>query len=558
MTDDPALLRRFVTQHCQTSFAELVQRHLGLVYHSALRQTEGDTLLAEDAAQATFLLVAEKAATLCAHPELAGWLYTTACHKARELRRGEARRHRREQTVSTMNETHGEPTNDEAWNRVRPLIDDAMLELLPEDRVAVLLRYFEGRTYSDVGAALKLGENAARMRVDRALERLQGALAQRGVTSTGAALAAVLAVPAALAAPAGLAGKITGGILAGGVAAGTGVSMLSFFFLMTSSKIIAVVAGIAAAAGIGSAVFLDSELRPARAAAVSDRAQQSMLETKVRELESRLGVAQVRLAELDAAEQRRKVEVVQALRTPPAPVAEPPITQAVVEARLERARASAQAGRSAEALQDYLWCFDTGMPRVSDYRGVRVSFLLSNIAELGKTYPPALEALRERRDAAERRVVSDAADREALKDYCALNRELGETDRSLVVFDSLPANDRRRGEIVYDVREQLVEARRYAELVQARPYATMLRHFESISDTSQMKKVNFSESRIAWLRGSVARRFAKEIEALAGAGELEHAREYVAKVIALDASAETRTLLETHLARAGHPELSAP
>lgn len=143
-------------------------------------------------------------------------------------------------------------------------------------------------------------------------------------------------------------------------------------------------------------------------------------------------------------------------------------------------------------------------------------------------------------------------------DYGALNRALGETDRSLVVFDSIPAGDARRAALAYDVRDLLVEAKRYGELVQARPYETMIRHFENVSDVSRMKKNNISESRMASLRGTVARSSAKEIEALAGAGDLPDAREFIAKVLAFDSSAETRVLLAMHLSRAGHPELMAP
>jgi len=231
----------------------------------------------------------------------------------------------------------------------------------------------------------------------------------------------------------------------------------------------------------------------------------------------------------------------------------------VVDARLRRAQKHAAAGRAAEALQDYLWCFETGMPRVASYAGVvRVCFLLSYIAELGKTYPPALEALRERRDAAERRVVADPTDQDALNEYASLNRVLGEDDRSLVVFDSIPTDDPRRATLSFDLRDQLVDARRYAELVQSRPYASMLSHFKAVSDFSRMKKSNMTASRIASIRADVARGSAKDIEALAGAGETEHAREYAAKVIALDDTPETRALLAKHLARAGYPELLAP
>jgi hypothetical protein len=77
MTDDAELLRRYAAERSEEAFAELVQRHLNLVYRSALRQLGGDAHRAEDVAQSVFALLAHKAASLSGHPNLAGWLYTT-------------------------------------------------------------------------------------------------------------------------------------------------------------------------------------------------------------------------------------------------------------------------------------------------------------------------------------------------------------------------------------------------------------------------------------------------------------------------------------------------
>ena len=91
------------------------------------------------------------------------------------------------------------------WSQLRPVIEDAMHELDEKDRHAVLLRFFQNKTLNEVGAALNLTENAARMRVERALDKLRGKLARRGVTTTAAALAAVVSANAVQAAPAGFA-----------------------------------------------------------------------------------------------------------------------------------------------------------------------------------------------------------------------------------------------------------------------------------------------------------------------------------------------------------------
>jgi RNA polymerase sigma factor (sigma-70 family) len=555
VNDDSTLLRQFATRRDELAFTELVGRHLGMVYHAALRQTNGDTLLAEDAAQATFTLLADKAATLCAHPELAGWLYSTACLKARELRRGDARCRQREQTASTMSELHVESANDEAWNRVRPLIDDALLELPAEDRAAVLLRHFEGRPFSEIGAALRLGENAARMRVDRALDRLQGALAKRGITSTTAALASVLAVPAALAIPAGLASKITGVALAGAVAAGTSVTVFSILQLMISSKSVVVASGIAAAAALGTAVYFHGELKNARAEASALHDRQQGLQDKVLDLESRLAAESERAAQMERRE-RTIAAAVATKASAAAPAAEPPLTPDVVQSRFKKAQDLARNGQPAEALREFLWCYDTGMRQFPSLVGVRSSYLLGELTALGKTFPPALAALRERRDAVETRLLTSATDSDAALDYGPLNHALGEDDKTLVVFDSLPANDRRREPLRYNVADQLLEARRYAELVQAMPYQRMKGNFERTTEFSD--RAGGRGDQITIVRRHASESAAKNIEALAGAGDLDHAREFLGKVVAFDNTPETRALLAKHLERAGHPELLSP
>jgi hypothetical protein len=133
-----------------------------------------------------------------------------------------------------MQETHRSPDPEADWNRLAPVLDEAMHELADADRLALLLRHFEQRPFAEVGARLGLGENAARMRVERALDRLRGRLAKRGITSTGSALALALGGPAVVAAPAGLAANITAGALAAGALTASTFGLLS---LMASTKL---------------------------------------------------------------------------------------------------------------------------------------------------------------------------------------------------------------------------------------------------------------------------------------------------------------------------------
>ncbi|MGC4074475.1 MAG: sigma-70 family RNA polymerase sigma factor [Nibricoccus sp.] len=209
MTDDATLLHRYVTSHDEAAFAEFVQRRIGLVYSAALRQLAGDDHLARDAAQLVFIDAARKARALARHPLLTGWLYTATHHAAAKLVRSEQRRRFHENKVHTMNAPLVETAAAPDWERLRPLLDAALRELGETDRSAILLRFFENHSFSVVGRQLRLSEDAARKRVDRALEKLHAALARRGVVSTSAALTAIISTQAVHAAPADLAQAVT-------------------------------------------------------------------------------------------------------------------------------------------------------------------------------------------------------------------------------------------------------------------------------------------------------------------------------------------------------------
>jgi len=136
-----------------------------------------------------------------------------------------------------MDELNRDPAAPLDWARVRPVLDEVLGELSDADREAILLRFFEGRDFAGVGAKLNVNDNTARMRVDRALDKLRALLARRGVKSTGAALAAALANQAVVAAPAGLAATVTGAALSGMGVASTGAAagggLIATFMSMT-------------------------------------------------------------------------------------------------------------------------------------------------------------------------------------------------------------------------------------------------------------------------------------------------------------------------------------
>lgn len=209
MRTDASLLQEFAGAQSEAAFAELVRRHADLVYATARRQCGGDRHRAEDITQLTFSELLRQAPRLLHHPSLAGWLHTTAMHFAARLRRSEQRRVLRENSAYALADQLRPDSVDSLWNDVRPLIDAALLTLSSTDRDLVLRRFFQGQSYAEIRASLGFTENTARMRVDRALERLRRTLEKRGVRSTTALLTGCLGAHALTPTPAALLATLT-------------------------------------------------------------------------------------------------------------------------------------------------------------------------------------------------------------------------------------------------------------------------------------------------------------------------------------------------------------
>jgi len=249
MTDSQQLLADYVRNGSEDAFRELVTRYLALVYSTAIRLVGGDTHLAEDVAQTVFVDLARKARTLPNDVMLGGWLHRDTCFVASKTMRSERRRQSRERHAVEMNSFQDHSESD--LLRVAPILDEAINQLGAGDRTAILLRFFEQRDFRSVGDALGSTEDAARMRVTRALEKLHSLLKHRGVTLSVAALGTVLTAEAVTAAPVGLAVTISSVALAG-AAAGTGTT-LTLIKLMAMTKVQAgIVCGIAVASAVTS------------------------------------------------------------------------------------------------------------------------------------------------------------------------------------------------------------------------------------------------------------------------------------------------------------------
>lgn len=271
---DATLLKHFSATADDAAFTQVCERYASLVYHAAFRQLGGNAHSAADASQAVFSLLAAKAHHLTVHRNLAGWLHVTTRLVVQHMRRREQRRVQREHQAFLLDEiTRMDPTkNQDAC--FLPLIDEVVAELGGLDRDVVLLRYEMDLTFAQIGSRVGLSENAARMRAERALEKLRFAFAKRGIGSTAVAIGAFIAQQAQAEIPVGFAKAVATAALttpAQGAIAGT-----SFFFFMSTSKMITTVSLCLCATGIGLALFEASaaakvrdELREAQRAAAN-------------------------------------------------------------------------------------------------------------------------------------------------------------------------------------------------------------------------------------------------------------------------------------------------
>jgi RNA polymerase sigma factor (sigma-70 family) len=226
MNEDAKLLLRYAQEHSEAAFAELVRRHVDLVYSAALRRCAGDTHRAEDVVQQVFTSLARGAKKLAGHPALGAWLYAATRNAATNLWIADQRRLQREHDAVMSGLLSAEDRASD-WSAVRPVLDEAMDELSETDRTAVLMRFFERRSFAEIGTALNASENTARMRTERSLEKLRLLLVKRGVRSTAIALGMVLSQQAVTAAPARhvavLISKVLSGVSSSGRSVGTGI-----------------------------------------------------------------------------------------------------------------------------------------------------------------------------------------------------------------------------------------------------------------------------------------------------------------------------------------------
>jgi RNA polymerase sigma factor (sigma-70 family) len=186
---DTELLDRFRDRGQETAFIILLQRH-GPMVLGVCRRILGSCEDAEDAFQATFLLLATKADSVREKASLGSWLHGVAQRIALNARKGELRRRTRERQWYEMKK--GEPLDMASWEELRLVLDEELNSLPEKYRAPLVLCYLEGKTNEQAAQELGCPKSSIGWRLGRARELLRQRLAKRGISISAGALAAIL------------------------------------------------------------------------------------------------------------------------------------------------------------------------------------------------------------------------------------------------------------------------------------------------------------------------------------------------------------------------------
>lgn len=218
------------------------------------------------------------------------------------------------------------------------------------------------------------------------------------------------------------------------------------------------------------------------------------------------------------------------------------ITEAVVQQHLDKGIQFAQDGFSPQALKEFLWCYDEGMPAVPRLKSVRARIIAPQIQHLATEYDPAQQAMTKRCADAEKQLL--AGDEAAAPEFAIWCNAMGEDSRLLKIFDKLPADDARRRAFGLPAFQAFLAKRRYADALTVVPFDTMSRRADA---TLTMMKNSPHASEDA--RDDAVHEILAYIEVLAGATQMAQAQEIGAKLAAFDGGSSMRRDIERRIKR---------
>lgn len=238
---DMELVWAYAETGSEEAFSEVVSRYVNLVHSVALRQV-ADPALAQDVTQAVFVVLARKAKSLGPKTILPGWLCRTARYASADALKQQRRRIAREQEAYMQSLTD-EPAPEE-WTQISPMLESAMGALADKEQDAIVLRFYQQKSFKEVGAALGTSEDAVKMRVNRGLEKLRKFFRKRGVSSTTAIIAALISGNSVQAAPVGLAGTVTATAVKGAAVGSSTITLVKGTMKLMAWSKMKMVAGI--------------------------------------------------------------------------------------------------------------------------------------------------------------------------------------------------------------------------------------------------------------------------------------------------------------------------
>jgi RNA polymerase sigma factor (sigma-70 family) len=183
---DGALLEGFLSRRDEAAFEALVHRHGPMVF-GVCRRILGDVTEAEDAFQATFLVLVRKAGTIRPRSLVSKWLYGVACRTALDARRAAAKRSSKESAVVTRTQQPCEEPSD-----LRAILDEELQRLPPKCRAVIILSEVEGKTRKEVALQLGSPEGTVASPLARARARLGKRLARYGLPDSGVSVGTFL------------------------------------------------------------------------------------------------------------------------------------------------------------------------------------------------------------------------------------------------------------------------------------------------------------------------------------------------------------------------------